>query len=53
MLDSIGNIASSIADLGRALGDIAGALNDRETWIRVALVLLGIMLILVALWPHR
>lgn len=53
MLGTIGDIASAIGDLGRSLGNVASKLNDKEFWIRVGLVVMGLLLIGIALWPHR
>ena len=51
MLDSLSGIVGGLRDFGNALGDFARGLNDRNTWLRVALVILGILLVLAAFWP--
>ena len=52
LLSSIVTFFSDLVDFAESLGRLAEALTQRETWIRIALVALGILLILVVLWPR-
>jgi len=52
LLDTITGIFSSLSDFAQAVGNFTHALNQRQTYIRLASVVLGILLIALVLWPR-